>query len=403
LQDRLDHPVTNARESEPRHAPSVQAWALVGLVVVVAVLYFATARVGLLLALPPAYKATAIWPPSGIALAAVLLFGVRAWPGIWLGAFCANVVDHFWGTEARFDLVDHVMVAIVIACGSTLQAIIGAFITRKVIGPVSPLDRGWDVLRFFGIALVMCIVAASISVPMLIVARMADSSSFATNWLTWWLGDTAGVLLVTPFLLVWMKRGVRLPPARILEALVAVTLLVIVALIGFGAPGASPAFATAAAHLTIPLIVLAAFSFGQHGATACVLLLSVIAVWCTANGLGPFHFDSIQASLLSVQAFVVTVSLTALALAAVLSERRRTERAKSLAIERLEQAMAQISTLEGAIPICAWCRKVRNDGGSWEMLEDYIRRHSEASFSHGICPDCFETASPRTTGSKNVV
>lgn len=142
------------------------------IVFALAALYVVTARLGLTLALPPENKATAVWPPSGIALAAVLLVGSRVWPGIWLGAFVANVWDFFDPANA-FSLAAHLVVSCGIAVGSTLQALLGAAPLHRWIGGQSPLDRARSVFQFVGVALLMCLVASTIGVTTLCVAGFA--------------------------------------------------------------------------------------------------------------------------------------------------------------------------------------------------------------------------------------
>src|SRR5262245_9164889 len=105
-----------------------------------AVAYVATARLGLTLALPPEGKATAVWPPSGIAFAAILLLGPRVWPGVWLGAFIANIWDYFDPTNSR-PLATHFWVSYCIAVGSTLQPLLGAYLLRRWVGSSAFLDR----------------------------------------------------------------------------------------------------------------------------------------------------------------------------------------------------------------------------------------------------------------------
>ena len=116
------------------------------------VIYVVTARLGLLLALPPEKKATAIWVPSGIALAAVLLYGRRLWPGIWLGAFLANLWD-FSDPANAFSLAAHVAVSSGIATGSTVQALAGSALLRRLIGPGSPFERTSNAFAFAGVAM----------------------------------------------------------------------------------------------------------------------------------------------------------------------------------------------------------------------------------------------------------
>jgi hypothetical protein len=119
-----------------------------------------------------------------------------------------------------------------------------------------------------------------------------------------------------------------------------------------------------------------------------LLLVSKIAVWGTSHGHGPFVQPTLNESLLLLQTFVGVIAVTTLALAGVLNERRVAENAKTTAIGELERALNEIKTLRGLIPICAWCKKIRNDAGSWEQLEAYLRGHTEAEFSHSICPEC---------------
>src|SRR5882672_12764652 len=119
------------------------------LIVVLAtvVLYVVTARLGLKLALPPEKKATAVWLPSGIALAVILIGGYRFWPCIWLGAFIANAWD-FFGAVREFSLSAHLAVSYGIAMGSTLQPLLGVFLMRRWIGQESFLDGARSVFQF---------------------------------------------------------------------------------------------------------------------------------------------------------------------------------------------------------------------------------------------------------------
>lgn len=372
-------------ESErPLHAPWARSTVAIILLTIAA--YFVTARLGLLLAIPPAYKASAVWPPSGIALAGILLWGNRVWPGIWFGAFLGNAADFFL-SETGFSLGAHVSVAAAIATGSTLQALLGGWIVSKWIGRPNFIDRGMDVLKFVLAACCACLVASSIGVVSLVAAGLTNSSTAAFSWFTWWLGDAVGIVLLAPTILVWAHARASSREAW-LEGTGLMAVLALVGYLAFADKFTTEAFAASLAFLTVPLIVLATFRFGRHGATASLLVFSGVAIWGTAQGRGPFVYASTAESLFSLQAFVGIISLTALALAAVLAERKSEERMKSMAIERFERAMSEIRTLQSLIPICAWCKKVRNDLGGWEQLELYVHRHFDASFTHGICPDC---------------
>ncbi len=204
------------------------------MVFTVATLYVVTARLGLMLALPPENKATAVWPPSGIALAAVLLVGSRVWLGIWLGAFLANFWDFFSPTN-EFSLVAHLLVSGSIAAGSTVQPLLGAFLLHRWIGGQNFLDRARNVFQFVGIALLMCLVASTVGVTTLCLAGFAPWANYGSNWWTWWLGDTVGVFIVTPLVLAWSKppRFTKVP-GRLAEAGLLLGLLLSV---GLGSSG----------------------------------------------------------------------------------------------------------------------------------------------------------------------
>ncbi len=308
-------------------------WVVVlGLVAV----YVVTARLGLLLALPPEKKATAVWVPSGIALAAVLLYGRRLWPGIWLGAFLANLWDYSDPANA-FSLAAHVAVSSGIATGSTLQALAGSALLRRLVGPGSPFERTSNAFAFAGVAMVMCLVAATFGVASLYLAGFAPVKALSFIWWTWWLGDMTGVLTAGSLILAWSRPPTfAWEPRRLAEA---AFLLVLLVLLGVGVFGVGPFdFHVPAplAYLTIPVLVWATFRFGLHGATVALVLISGIAVWGTSEGDGPFAQPTVQASLLLLQVYMGVIAVTALAMAAMLNEREGAE-AK---VQRWEQIVA---------------------------------------------------------------
>jgi integral membrane sensor domain MASE1 len=283
----------------------------------------------------------------------------------------------------------HLFVSAGIAIGSTLQALLGEWLVRRWIGPGNFLERSRHVFQFVGVTLLMCLVASNLGVLSLMLGGFASWPQYGIDWCTWWLGDSVGILLVTPWVVSWFQDGWHWRRDFILlrvgEAVLLIGLLLSVGLLVFSARASwSPAYAA------VPLIVWAAFRFGPRGATSSLVLLSICAVWGTVRGQGPFAHANLHDSLLSVQAFVGVLAVTALGLIGVLEERRRGEEAKAILIDELERAVGEIKTLRGLIPICAWCKRIRNDRGAWEQLESYLRDHTEATFSHGICPECLE-------------
>jgi hypothetical protein len=142
------------------------------------------------------------------------------------------------------------------------------------------------------------------------------------------------------------------------------------------------------AYMTIPPLVWAAFRFGRYGATATLVLMSGLAVLGTAQGHGPFVRPTLNQSLVLLQTFVGVVTVMTLALVAVLAERQQAKEEQAHLMGQLLQALTEIKTIRGMIPVCAWCKKIRNDVGAWEQMEYYISKHSDATFTHGACPEC---------------
>lgn len=191
-------------------------------VLALAAAYFIFGKLGLLLAVPPGY-ATAVWPPSGVALAGLLLLGGRCWPGVWLGSFCVNVGMSFdaSSTEAIWRSL---AIAASIGLGASLQAAAGAWLVRRFIGWPAPLIRNCEILSFLCLGgPAGCLVGATWGVGTLWLAGVVPASAWLMNWGTWWVGDTIGVWIFATIGLialahpreVWRQRwqSVALPLA----------------------------------------------------------------------------------------------------------------------------------------------------------------------------------------------
>ena len=183
-------------------------------VVTVTTLYIVTARIGFLLAIPPG-NVTAVWPPSGIALAALLILGYRAWFGVWLGSFVVNT--WFFTHFTTFSPVA-IATAGSIASGSTLQALLGAFLIRRVIGSSNLPEHIRDIFKFILIAFLSCSVASVVGVTSLCCGGFASWADYVHLLWTWWLGDFSGVLTVTP--LLWTVHQVFRSKRRFQEQFV---------------------------------------------------------------------------------------------------------------------------------------------------------------------------------------
>ena len=168
----------------------------------IAAAYWATGRLALLLAMPPGY-ATAIWPPAGLAFAAILLCGVRVWPGIVLGSFLANVWTAF-DTTTLVSLFTSLALPTSLGLGTALQALVGVWLVRRVVGFPTALDQGRKVAAFLLLGgPVSCLIGATWGVTSLLAGGLIPWPTGLVHWWTWWVGDTIGTLVVIPLLLVW--------------------------------------------------------------------------------------------------------------------------------------------------------------------------------------------------------
>lgn len=171
-------------------------------IIAVAILYYLTGQLGLLLAVPPGY-ATVIWPASGIALGALLAFGGALWPGIFIGSFVLNsVIGGAYSAETGL-VYEKLAVAAAIAGGSTAQALVARWLIGRSVGMPIDLKGIRDALTLFVVAApVSCVVAASVGVASLYIAGVVPIAGIAHNWLTWWTGDVLGILIFLPIVLI---------------------------------------------------------------------------------------------------------------------------------------------------------------------------------------------------------
>src|SRR2546427_9136995 len=348
------------------------------IVAVLAAVYLIAAKLGLKLAFVHA-SATAVWPPTGIALAAFLVFGYRVWPGIFVGAFLANVATE--GTVAT---------SLGIAAGNTLEGVIGAYLVNRFAGGTHAFDRPQDVFRFaFLAATLSTMVSPTVGVTSLSLGGFANWADFGAIWLTWWLGDAVGALKVAPLLVLWLTNPrVRWQRGQIREAACLLLCLVVVGQVVFGGWTPLKVKDYPLDYLCVPILVWAAFRFGPRETATATVLLSGIAIWDTLRGLGPFAGETPNESLLLLQAFIGVTALLAMVFAAVVAQRHRVAAKRQGLLWGVQHAHQPIKALPGRVPMCASCQKIRDDEGYWDYVENYIHTHSEATITHGLCPDC---------------
>jgi signal transduction histidine kinase/integral membrane sensor domain MASE1 len=338
----------------------------------IAAAYFVSARLGFTLAFV-AEQVTTVWPPTGIALAAVVIFGYRVWPGILAGALLANLTAN-----------ETLPVAAVIAAGNTLEALAGAWLLRRVARFDRSLERIRDVLGLVGLAAAASTtLSATIGATSLCAAGLQPWSTFRALWLDWWLGDAMGALLVAPALLTWSGwRRIRWPAGRRVEAAVALACLVLVAATVFGGrvtvAGNHPL-----EYTVFPMLTWIALRFGQPGTALAILLTSTLALSGTVAGFGPFAGAPLHESLVLLQVFNGVMATTALLLGAAMAERDTRERRRA-ADFAVTQVLAGSRTLAEAAPriLKAVCDSLGWDVGLLWMVDPDARRLGLVEFWH---------------------
>jgi len=287
----------------------------------VAIVYYAFARFGLMLALGNT-NASPVWPPSGFAFAAILTLGYEVWPGIMIGAFTANLLVFLTNNTADTQTI--AIMSGCIAIGNTLEAISGWYLL-KLLRSNQILDKAKDFACFFITSLLMCTVSCTIGSATLLINKIITWTNYETVWFTWWMGDVAGIIVLTPLLLTWWKKPkIEWETAKIIKTIFLFAVLIIY--FEFVFKGSySVGLNKVKIYLIFIFLIWSVFSMNQWQSSLVVLLLSVYAIWSTLNGTGPFIEGSQNESLLSLQVFICVAAITMMFLSTTLNERKKSE------------------------------------------------------------------------------
>jgi signal transduction histidine kinase len=303
--------------------------ALATRIALLAAAYVALAKVGLLVA-TVGRSVTLVWPPTGLAIASLLLGSRSLWPGVALGAFIANVTTPGVG----------LLTAAAIAGGNTLEAVVGVTLLQRARFRCQ-LDRVRDVIRYLTLgAMVGPAVAATAGTLALWVAGHLAPAALVGTWRVWWVGDLMGAVLVGPALLTWSAPSDDPESRKGWEAVALVVALAVASAGGLTEPH------TTRPYIIFPVVIWAALRFGPPGAAASTLLISTITVGSTVTGHGAFAVSSLGEDLMALHAFIGCVAGTGLVLGAVATERVRAIREResfiSIASHELRSPLAPI-------------------------------------------------------------
>jgi signal transduction histidine kinase len=302
----------------------------VGALVVVAAAYYVVGRIGLELAYLDGAVA-ALWPPAGLGLAVLFLYGIRLWPAVVVGDLLLGDYSTPLGTVLAQTV------------GNTVAVVVAALLLRRLTSGRGDLERVADVLALVACALVAALVSAAFGPLSLRLGDVIPADELGRVFRTWTLGDACGVLVLAPVILTWATVGLRgIHRREVVEGAIALALLV--ALAELPPQREVP-------YIVFPVLLWCALRFGPRGASAAILVVCSITVWNTAHNAGPFVRESTTDSLLATQLFIAIAALTSLVLAAVTAERGRVaaalaqSEASQRALAGEQAALRRVATL----------------------------------------------------------
>jgi signal transduction histidine kinase/CheY-like chemotaxis protein len=311
------------------------------------VVYFAAAKFGLKFFALIHPSASAVWLPAGLSMAAVLLGGLRLLPAVFVGAFLANVTT-----------AGSVSSSLGVALGNTLETVLAVTLVERFAGGRQAFDSPAGILKFILFAAFLSTtVSATIGVLSLTLGGVPADAGAGEVWLTWWLGDAAGAVVVTPLVVLWWtNRSWDLAARKLVEAALHIAVI--------GAVGAATFFHARLSQYPIAFLCLAplvwgALRFGPREIATAIAVLGVVATTATATDRGPFAILTSNESLLVLQAFLILISMTALPMAALTVERRaalkreRAARAEADAASRSKDEFLAILSHELRNPLAA--------------------------------------------------
>ena len=299
-------------------------------IIAFAIIYHIAVRLGLQMAyLQP--NTSPVWPPTGIAIALLFILGLNYWPGIALGVFGGSLL-----TGALPSL------ALGMTIGNTLEAVVAVYILTRRLTFSPRFDRLNDIVAFSLVSFFCTLISASVGSLTLLLTTGTPAIALPNIFITWWIGDLLGALVVAPVILVWKNSPLGSHIRKHLsEALLLMLVIILVSWYVFSKQPPIDVAHQAMIYVLFPFVIWAALRFGPQGAVTTVFLISMIAIWGTIHGYGPFVQAFINESLIIQQTFMGVVSLTALILGATIQERR-------MAARTLQQRIEDLDTLNNA-------------------------------------------------------
>jgi len=322
-------------------------------IILVAILYYLAARLGYFLAFENT-TALPAWPPSGIGFALIILLGRQTWPGITIGSLVVNVMA-YWNNPA-LPPQTIIIVSSLIACCNTLEAVVGNYLVKKWIKSDYPFESTKNAYRFLFVSLLMCFLGSSLGTWGLYLNRVIDNADLVRTGFSWWVGNVVGILLFTPLILACAEKIVlKISSKKSMEVGILLLTLVGIYLL-LQVDYLIPTLERALPFLVLPLLLWLAFRFDLIIAIAGILVTSLISIYLTIHGQGPFNLQDAYNSMLLLQIFIGVMSISTIILSATVKERLEiqyklqvfNENLETMVLERTGALKEEIATRKKA-------------------------------------------------------
>ncbi|MCB0753914.1 MAG: MASE1 domain-containing protein, partial [Ignavibacteriae bacterium] len=310
-------------------------------IIFVFLLYFGADFIGSKVAIDKIYTLP-IWVPAGIILAASIIVGYKILPSVLIGILISIIAILTYDFNS-FSLWDFSFTSIGIAIGETLEIFIGTFLIKKIIKENDFFNHPSYFTRFILIAVLISIIGASIGSTVLALVYSGTAGIYSTVWLTWLISHLTAYVVITPLILsLRAKSFLQWTNKTIIEAIAFIIILIILSQIIFGEE-IPKAVIFSSPYLVIPLLLWAVIKFSHREVAIALVVLAGFAIWYTVRGSGPFYNGNLERSILSLQGYLLIISVSTLLLYSAISELRATEKELRSYKENLELKVAERS------------------------------------------------------------
>lgn len=327
-----------------------------------------------------------VWFPLGFGIGLVAKRKSVYIPlGLFLGSFFEALINLIPNSNNNFYII--LLAAFLIGFSNLIIFLLGAHLIRNKIDTIGIIGNPLNSLKYLTIAIFLSLLAAILGAASLTLCGFLQWISFGENILSWTIGDVSAILIYSTPILIWNLNNIKKINKKKIELGLFIFSSLLLQYIIFLKP--QPKFYLFSMRiLIVPILIWAVFRFPAEISLINMVSFALTSIIGTNLGFSPFTQYNLTESLIQIQLFIIIISITNIFLVAIITKQQNTQ-TKLLNYSNKQQE--EIKNLSGLLPICAKCKKIRDDEkNEWQVLEHYIKEHSDAHFTHGLCPDCFE-------------